>query len=273
MTDDLRDKVASWLTQSGFPLEMRLAAEWERAEFDVSQSVYYVDPETATARETDIVASKENVASDAYLRFFCVVECKSGREAPWVLFPRRGLPLNPPSRILALAAPRLTRAYLVRISRRLDITSLAAFTSTHPPAYGMVQAIREKPDHAYTALMSVSKASAALLEEVSRNPPGDDSLEIVWPIVVTEAPLFEAQLSASGQLKIERVERGTVMWRHPTAGRGISAIEVVHAEAAAAFIGEVKTAVDLILWNTDAESSSTIAKRRENAAKLGKPTA
>jgi hypothetical protein len=272
MSDQDEDRVAKWLRKSGFPLEMRLAAEWEKAGFDVSQSVYYVDPETATARETDIVASKDNLTKDAWLRFFCVVECKSGRE-PWVLFSRRGASPNPRSRIQSLAVSPLTAPYLSRISSRSDIAALPIFTSTMRPAYGMVQASSDTRDHAYAALMSVSKAAAVLLEQLGQNSEGEESFELVWPLIVTEAPLFEAQLSADGEVAIQSVKRGTLMWRHPTAGRGIRAIDVVHSDAAADFIGEIKTAVDLILWNTEGEASKAITKRREHAAKLRPPTA
>ena len=251
---------------------MRVAAEWEKAGFDVSQSVYYVDPDTATVRETDIVATKENLTDDAWLRCFCVVECKSGRE-PWVLFPRRGAPPNARSRVQNLAVSPLTAPYLSRISSRLDVAGLPIFASPTRPAYGMVQASSDARDHAYAAMMSVSKAASVLLEQLHQSSDAEGSLELVWPLIVTEAPLFEAELSAAGEISVQPIERGTLMWRHPTAGRGIRAIDVIHSDAAARFIEDVKSAVDLILWNTKTEASSAMEKRRELAAKLQRPTA
>lgn len=262
MTDNPKGQVAAYLKKSGFPLEMRVAGEWEKAGFDVSQGVYYLDPETATARETDIVATKENLTNHAWLRFFAVVECKSSRE-PWVLFPRRGPPLKPRPRIQAISVGPLTGPYLSRISSRSDIAGLAVFMSEQRPAYGMVQARSDKPDQAYSALMSVSKSAAALLQELMSSSEVEESLELVWPMIITEAPLFEAELSTSGDLNIEPIKRGTLMWRHPTAGRGIRAIDVVHADAVASFISEVKQAVDLIFYNTEVEASRSMAKRRE----------
>jgi hypothetical protein len=133
----------------------------------------------------------------------------------------------------------------------------------------MVQAGSAKTDHAYAAVMSVSKATSAVLEQMGSD---EDSFELIWPVIVTEAPLFEAQLSASGELDVQPVDRATFLWRHPAAGRWATAIDVVHADAAATLIQEIKDAVDLILWNTSSEASQALAKRKELAAKLRQPT-
>jgi hypothetical protein len=265
MSSDSKGLVINWLKKSGFPLEMRIAAEWEKADFAVSQGVYYIDPESDKARETDIIASKENVSSDAWLRFFCIVECKSSHD-PRVMFPRRGLPLEPAARIRHLAVSRLSSPYLSRIARRSDIAALPIFAETRRPAYGMVRTNSEKQDDAYAAVMTVSKATSVVLGQVSSE--SEDSFELLWPLIVTEAPLFEAQLSATGDINVEQIERGTLVWRHPIARQGVAAIDVVRADAAATFIQQVKDAVELILWNTAAEASQALARRKELAAKV-----
>jgi hypothetical protein len=271
--DELTGKVTSWLAKTGFPLEMRTAAQWEAAGFDVTQSVYFIDPETSEARETDIVASLENVGSNAWLRWFYVIECKAAREAPWVLFTKPGQPLPPASRIRMLGAGRGTRPYLSRIARRLDVKELDAFKSEQAPAYGMVQALREQPDHAFAAMMSIAKAAEAVLKQVSANSEGEESLEIVWPVIITEAPLFRVSLTKAGDIEAIPVNKATLLWRHPIAGQGLSAIDIVRAEVAEAFIASAKKAVELILYNTDMEAGATLQKRRENAAKVQPSTA
>lgn len=259
---DLTESVAAWLTKSGFPLELRVAAEWQRAGFDVTQSVYYIDPETSAARETDVIASRDNLTEDSWLRWFFVVECKSGRDAPWVMFPRRGPPLEPKYRILMLPASVRTRPYLARIARRSDVRALAAFQSDHSPAYGMVQALREKPDHAYTAMMSVAKAAAAILDDLSSNADIDEAFEIVSPVIITEAPLFEAQLSPNGDIEVQPIERGTLLWRHPIAGKGVATIDIIHADNAPSYIAQMKEASSLILYNTSQEASKALEVRQ-----------
>src|SRR5688572_7290281 len=87
MTQTPYDRVATWLHRTGFPFEMRIAAAWERAGFDITQSVYYLDPESSAAREADILASRENLTESAWLRLTCIVECKAREDSGWVLFP------------------------------------------------------------------------------------------------------------------------------------------------------------------------------------------
>jgi hypothetical protein len=285
MTQDPRDRVIAWLTRSGFPFEMRIAAAWEDAGFDVAQSVYYVDPESQDAREADIVASRENVMGQGWLRFTIVVECKDRQDAGWVLFPKRGTPIDASTRILMLTAPSSTSPYLSRVARRGDVRALAAFAPRRP-AYAMAQArpVRDKKtakgpeadhddgkDHAYAAVMSVAKAASSLLTKMSQSED-DEEFEILWPVIVTESPLYAAQLSPGGSVEVESISECTLSWRHPTA-RGVRAIDVVHASAVDTYIGNVKAAVDLLLFNTTAELSQALAKRiARRRAQAERPT-
>jgi hypothetical protein len=125
--------------RSGFPFEMRIAAAWEAGEFDVAQSVYYADPESDDAREADILAFRENITHDAWLRFTVVVECKARHDAGWVMFRRRGAQLDPATRIRMLTAPVSTSPYLSRIARRGDVCANPAF-APRSPGYAMAQA-------------------------------------------------------------------------------------------------------------------------------------
>jgi hypothetical protein len=273
MPQDPRERVIAWLNRSGFPFEMRIAAALEQAGFAVAQSVYYIDPESEDAREADILASAESVTGEAFLRFTLVVECKARRDAGWVLFPRRGTPVDASTRVRMLTAPTLASPYLSRIARRADVRALLAF-GPRRPAYAMAQAkpVRERgqprsaedeeddgKDHAYAAMMSVAKATSFLLSQVSQNDE-DDEFEALWPVITTESPLYEARLTGDGNVDLESVSEGTLSWRHPTA-RGVLAIDVVHASAAEEYIAKAKAAVDLLLYNTSQELSAVAAKR------------
>jgi hypothetical protein len=271
MADELSDKVAAWLTKSGFPLEMKMAAACTSAGFDVAQGIYYVDPETSTARETDILASKEHVSAEAWMRFFVVIECKADRDAPWVLFPRLGGQLPPRDRILRLTMPRTTVPLMARLARRGDFVAAAAFASSPVPAYGVARALKEGTDHAYAAAMSVAKASAAIMEEATKNAAGEDTFDVIWPVIVTEAPLFEARLSTTNDVEVTSVERGLLGWRHPIAGRGVPAIDIVHASAVQAFLRDLNAVADLLLFNTTVEQHQVLVKRQENARKVSPP--
>ena len=57
--DDLSSKVEEWVNKQGYPFEMRVAAAFRKAGFGITQSDYYTDTETGTAREIDVVASMQ----------------------------------------------------------------------------------------------------------------------------------------------------------------------------------------------------------------------
>jgi hypothetical protein len=265
---DLTAKVIEGLRKSGFPFEMRMASLWLSSGFEVNQGTYYLDPETATPRETDIVAAMENVTSEPWIRWFCVVECKAGREAPWVLFPRHGKPLTGRERVQHAGGPRGSGGYRSRIARRLDIENLPLFNSDRAPAYGIAQVLRSGQDVPYAALMSVTNAAAAVARDME-TATGDDTIDIIWPVVMTEAPLFEARLSSAGDLEVEPVSRGTIRWHHPTASRITPAIDIVHVDAAAVYVADVREAAQLILHNTETEATLALRTRQQQS----KPTA
>jgi hypothetical protein len=271
MSEDFNTRVIAWLTKTGFPLEMRMAAACASIGFDVTQSIYYVDSETHEARETDILATKEEVSGAAWMRFFVVIECKAAKDAPWILFPRQAGTTDPAQRIRALTFPRLTSPLIARLSRRGDIRDSPAFASSPVPSYGMVQALREKPDHAFAASMSIAKAAAAILEEVGKNSEEEETFDIIWPVIITEAPLFEARLSGDGHIVVESVPRGVLAWRHPTAGRGIPLIDVVTVDAAIPFLKDLHSAAELILHNTTAEQAQVLDQRERNAMRAAPP--
>jgi hypothetical protein len=264
MSEELRAKVSSALEKSGFPLEMRMAAICSKTGFEVQQSVYYADPETQEARETDVVAWKENVSSAAWVRFYVVIECKATKEAPWVFFPRHKGKLEPRDRILSLAASRHSFPLLSRIARRGDILKSPAFKESPAAAYGMVQVLKDKPDHAFAAAIGVAKAASVLLESSQLIAADEEAFEIAWPVIVTEAPLFQATLASDGSLAVEAVNRGVLAWSHPTAGRSVRLIDVVHPDEAEGLFSDIHTAADLILFNTASEQEQALEARRRN---------
>src|SRR5580698_9133874 len=82
---ELTLKVASWLKDSGYSLEMAVARGLQGAGFSVVQAEYFEDSDSEKWRETDVVGYCEHSGSSGRAIFSFVVECKSGSK-PWVLF-------------------------------------------------------------------------------------------------------------------------------------------------------------------------------------------
>lgn len=52
---NLHSKVINWLETQGYPLEMTLAKSFSKSGFEIQQPLHFLDPETNTIRETDMV--------------------------------------------------------------------------------------------------------------------------------------------------------------------------------------------------------------------------
>ncbi len=81
----LDEKVKKWLETSGYSLEMEVAKNLHKAQFDVIQSEFIEDPESQKWRETDVVAYTSIRSKTCKAVFALIAECKGGKDKPWVL--------------------------------------------------------------------------------------------------------------------------------------------------------------------------------------------
>jgi hypothetical protein len=84
--------VRKWLSEQGFPLEMKVAEAF-RSHFSVRQAQYYTDPESGKLREVDVVASQGRKSGAAYFEFYAVMNVT--RLSPFIALLRPMLP-GPP---------------------------------------------------------------------------------------------------------------------------------------------------------------------------------
>ena len=78
--NDLNKKIYDWLNKQGYPLEMEVAKSFQEAEFQVSQSEYYIDPESEDSREVDVVASASKSYFRKVVKIKFIVECKVSKD-------------------------------------------------------------------------------------------------------------------------------------------------------------------------------------------------
>lgn len=234
-------KVKEWLRGQGYPLEMSTALECVRAGLHVVRSEYYVDPVTQKSREIDVVAWRQGpVVTDgrasAVVRVKLVIECKSGQEGPWVVFTVRDRLSN--------------RAFIAQQpSNKLGgkiLTALASHSQAHswplfrlPPkiGYGGVLAMKSKGenDAVYAAVAGVSTATSAML---LGQPARIRLAEVIFPVVVTAAPLFEAYMDKGNDIVVEAVDSTVIAWRNPMVGQPHTIVRLVTASAFNGFVRE-----------------------------------
>jgi hypothetical protein len=225
---DLQDKIRAWLDEQGYPLEMRVASAFRRAGFRVFQSDYYRDRQSETYRETDIVASADHRVGALLIRVQFVIECKSSRSKPWLLFCSPEASLAPPARVAQRSASKLAAAALGRLAQRKEVQDLDLFQIVDPPAYGATQAFTTGNDVVYSALTGVGSAVSSRARDVDDERRLKRSFcMILFPVVVFEGRLFSCVLKDDAAIAISEKERATLLWRNPVAGEPHTIVSIL----------------------------------------------
>ena len=224
---------------------MEVASIFRKHKFEVSQGIYYSDPETIEAREIDVVATKGDFKG--FLEIFIVIECKSSKDKPWVLFSsgETSSGLWKFGILSELAWAKITR----RISgEEADpITKLPWFHKDRN-GHGMAVAFGKGKDPAYKALLSALKASIDCAKHQS--PWGFQNLRFAFPVIVLEGNLFEARLGSDGDVVVQEIDEGFVTLSRTIAGYPSCSVHVVTRGRLDAFCTEaleVATRLEAIL--------------------------
>lgn len=209
-------KLLEWLDKQGYPLEMKVAKLFIEKGFAVRHSPYYLDQDTETRREIDLIASVVLGKDDKATKFSIVIECKNNNDKPWVSFCSKRHSLHPIAYIVQKCATRTAQQILDAIAKK-DHNFEDGFLFTHPvrPAYNITQAFENGGDKTYAAMYSASKASWSLIKP---NLTQINYAEIVIPLIVIGGKLFESYLDDNGDFQVEEVNRSTIIWNNPVVG-------------------------------------------------------
>lgn len=239
----LEAKLHEWLETQGYPLEMRVARAFQSAGARAIQSDFYTDASTEESREIDVVASWQTIIENLLVRVSFVVECKSSREKPWILFVSPETRLTPTASVAQRAASELGRRTLVRVAKEASIQSLPIFRLPNAPGYSITQAFTSGHDICYAAASAVANAAAAKAGEIdvpTRGLRRVDNLQLVFPVVVTEARLFAAALKDDGAVSLKEQTSGVLLWRNPLVGLPHTIIHIVTLPALPDFIAQAR---------------------------------
>jgi len=242
------DKLRNWVLDQGYPLEMLAAKAFRDGGFEVQQSLVYYDEETAKSREIDLVVVAPDIVGLTRINF--AVECKASKK-PWVFFSST-YATEGNSRFLTYGVMSTTAVDLMS-----EITANDPFNSKEPIeialfnrlkwmrkrgliGYSLREAFSEF-DNAYAALSSAMKAAGHL------NQPGTYTnipyFRIIFPIVVINAPLIRCNLDDDGELHLEQVDSGEILFTAPGQERITTCIRVVTLERLADFVSEAQKEV------------------------------
>jgi hypothetical protein len=208
----LIDKLKGWIESSGYSLELRVARAFQRRATLVDLAHLYVDPETGTQREIDVIAVWERRVPNGVLRVRITIECKTSKH-PWIVFGngRRRFKREASYTLRAASLPITPVLRHAGENGKLDGNTLLHSTSFVGAT--ATEAFTQGTDHAFAAIMSAGKAALGAVHEANESFGITGALEICFPLVVLGGRLFECHLSDAGELVTEETTKAAVSWK------------------------------------------------------------
>lgn len=208
MKEDLSTKIEDWLKTQGYTLEMYTAKAFQKANFKVAQSVHYLDSETNQAREIDLVCYYSKVVNGVTFNLTFVIECKGGKDKPWLVFKSNGTSNVHQLRLGYIDGTgnglRLIRKLTSKRSKHNE--SITFFTQPSAPlGHGVTQAFTSGHDSTYSATMTSLKAIKYFIDKYRRNKAKVCSL--YFPLIIIDNRLFDVMLLEDNAIQINEVKQ------------------------------------------------------------------
>jgi len=233
-------KVFDWIKKTGFPLEMDAAAAFKKANFDVVQSFVYQDPQQNKGREVDVIAYDPDWIGVIDISF--VLECKSSSK-PWVVFTSEDT-LSIRSRLLTFAVSSKDAKDIMATHVMNNGLLKQIIHSQTINGYGFHQALGNKNDKAYAAVIGLAKACTDITatEGTSSYP----EFSFAFPVIVIDSPLYECARTEDGELKLTEVEESSFLFSAYLPHKTGCCIRVVKKEKLTDFANKAKNIADEI---------------------------
>lgn len=282
---NLSAQVRKWVEEQGYSLEMRVAKRFQENGFAVSQFDHFVDQESHSIRPVDVVATLLQDFGKSRVALKLFVECKySAKDKPWVIvvtsdkfvkhaFFARTLKGQHPSNWAKVDSlqGRLTARMIQNIERD---SALNCFLIKNP-GYVVAEAFKAQGDHAYEAIMQISKCVEAHDSEAEETykktihsweqsdyqiSPSQLGLffSIAFPVVVINGQLFESYLAEDNAVEASEIESGMVFvpYTHreinPHTEIILSPVTVVTEKYLDSYVTSIKKAFENLLDQTQA---------------------
>ncbi|WP_158715918.1 hypothetical protein [Streptomyces sp. NRRL B-24720] len=233
----LDERVQKWLSEQGYPLEMRVAQLLGAAGAGWDHGRVYRDPITEKVREIDLVGYFDPPYSKKHgLSVHVVFECKHTRDKPWVLFCS-----NPPYTPAGFvgATPGTERAVDALRLAAEEHPSILEMDILRPKAltgFNLVRTHTDNQDAAFHAMRGVSTSATSVAEEIGKY----GHAVIYLAVIVVDTPLFECTLpTGRDETKLRRIDRGFLVYPSEPGSR--IPVHVVTADALPDFLQIVST--------------------------------
>jgi len=184
--DEMDKKVDDWIKSEGYSFEMHCAdIFWENG-FTVQPSVHFYDTEIKSYREIDLIAYKTYKIGDFNFHISLVIECKSLKKYPWVVF----------SKLNNYSHQEISSNLIINhnggsLISRLSILPSDSFilgSKEYFIGYNMTEALKKGKDYTYESLIKTTKAALSLRD--CSNKTDIKYCNIYIPVIITNSELY-----------------------------------------------------------------------------------
>ena len=210
MGDGFIDGVRQWLEKSGHAFELRVARAFrEGGATGVDMSFSYTDASSGALREGDVLAQFGWTAlNDTPASVEVVVECKSGRDYPWVAFY---------DKVIARGSALEDWVYqahgpFVGVTEPLAEAWIGypPFDATRIASHLVAAHSKDSRNPASDAVRQVLSAAHGRWERYLERQGQDRRGCVIVPVVATGGRLVECRLGTDGKMQLEEIASAVV---------------------------------------------------------------
>ena len=276
---DLTSKLTTWISQQGYPLEMRVASiARKHTRFEIRQGWHYKDPESGNSREIDVVCTASEPRGIAEINF--VIECKATKK-PWVIFSSDDAASSyhrlSSFGLFSKAARSAVAKHLFSSDLTSDSSSDYEILKSIPwlwkeglVGYAITQAFEGNKDVPYVASLSSIKAAIWLLSNSLWQSAEYRDYSISFPINVTSSPLFECALDDSGSPILKEINHGHLFFKQHINEFSATCVSIVNEKYVEVFIKECQEVADQMFeamkTSLDQDWSDFLKEHESNAS-------
>ncbi len=244
ITITMEKKISEWLEEQGYPLEMRVARIFSQHGFHVIHSPYFVDTDTDTYRETDLIAVIEKNYGNFTFRTTFVIECKNNLKYPWVGFGSKETRLSKKAFLVQRCSNVQGNRFLeVLFESKFNFDNSILFKVPDIPIYNMAQAFGSNSDAPYSAMSSVSKATLAQIKKAYHYMY---ICEIAMPLIVLGGKFFISYLNENSESELKDCPSSTIIWRNPLVGMPHTIINICTFNNLLELVKKIKSEIEEI---------------------------
>tara|TARA_R110001592_G_scaffold138338_1_gene357263 strand:- start:1329 stop:2165 length:837 start_codon:yes stop_codon:yes gene_type:complete len=201
------EKLKEWFNRTGYPLEILGESILVKNQFNVINSSLYHDPENNISRELDLYASRtwKNKESEISLQLDLLIECKKS-DKPFILVTsesinRKDISLGD---WYGVDGPYI-RILINNDSRRIKLPSQSSV------GFKLIQGFTNSDETIHKATNTVLKSFMDWIrkeEDYLEYYIKDNHHVIAIPILLVDAPFYEAKLNGNDELEMKEINSG-----------------------------------------------------------------